>query len=225
MKTIKKDDVSRRKIKMNYIISFPRSGQHLVESILGYIYKKLNKDFTYCEFYSCCNKIGECPKKSNFQKNHDFWINKDYNKFLIKNSDKYLVLYRKDKIKQLEAYYRFYVKTSRKKLVYNYDELISFAKNNSLYYDNFINKWVNNNLNNILKIEYYDFVNDPNFYIKNIYYHFNPTSLTDESIFNIKNIDFNIDNGFRKREIHNTIKVMNNIDVELYEKIKKDLEW
>ena len=28
---------------MNYIISFPRSGQHLVESIIRYLYSKLDK--------------------------------------------------------------------------------------------------------------------------------------------------------------------------------------
>lgn len=225
----KKNNDIRRKIKMNYIISFPRSGQHLIESVLRYIYDNLNKEFIYCEYYSCCSSLDNCKFNSNFQKNHDFWLNDklDYNtnKLLINNNNKYLVLYRNNKIKQLEAYYTYYIKSSRIKKVYDYNELISFINGNSTYYDNFINKWVNNNQTNILKIDYYDFISNPNFNIKKIYYHFNNDKLKDESILNIKDIKFSSDNGLRKKDEAKVISLLNEIDIELYNKIKIELKW
>jgi hypothetical protein len=36
------------------IVSFPRSGQHLLERLLEFIYNYYKKQFSYCEFY---NKI------------------------------------------------------------------------------------------------------------------------------------------------------------------------
>jgi hypothetical protein len=214
---------------MNYIVSFPRSGQHLIESIIRYLYSKLSKEFKYCEYYSCCNSLGKCNLSSNFQKNHDFWLNSNItyepNKFHINMYDKYLVLYRKDKIKQLEAYYRYYINSLNVKRNYNYDDLISFINGNSQYYDNFVTKWINNDLDNILKIEYYDFTDDSDFYIKKIYYHFNIEKVKNECIFNLKNVQLTVDNGFRERESHNKIKINNNIDIELYNKIKNELKW
>ena len=42
---------------MNIIVSFPRSGQHLIESVLRFLCTKIGKEFTYCEFYNCCKNI------------------------------------------------------------------------------------------------------------------------------------------------------------------------
>ena len=39
------------------MVSFPRSGQHLVEKILKYWCDEHNIEFKYCEFYGCCNSI------------------------------------------------------------------------------------------------------------------------------------------------------------------------
>ena len=42
---------------MDIIVSFPRSGQHLVEKILEFCCKEHDIDFTYCEFYTCCESL------------------------------------------------------------------------------------------------------------------------------------------------------------------------
>ncbi len=205
----------------NYIISLPRSGQHMIESILRYIYSNINKEFKYCEYYTCCKKIGNCNKNCNFQKNHDFWLNTNSNKLPIHKNSKYLVLYRRDKIKQLESYYRFYLLSSSKN--YDYNELIGFINRNSTYYDNFIKKWVDNNRNNILKIEYYDLITDPNYYIEKIFYHFENDKI-DSNIFNIKDLIFPIYNGVNKKE-YKKIDLVNNLNKDIYNKIKSELKW
>jgi hypothetical protein len=82
------------------IISFPRSGQHLFERMIKHISLYYKKEFSYCEYYNCCKKI-PCTKKSIFQKNHDFDL-----KLQLQKNDKFIILYRKDKIAQLESYYR-----------------------------------------------------------------------------------------------------------------------
>ena len=53
------------------IVSFPRSGQHLVEKILKYCCSEHNVEFKYCEFYGCCNSI-PCVNGNEISKNHDF---------------------------------------------------------------------------------------------------------------------------------------------------------
>lgn len=210
---------------MNYIISFPRSGQHLIESVLIYLSNRFDLNFSYCEYYNCCNNI-LCSNGFLFQKNHDFWIDPrrlDYNlnALEIKKSNKYLVLYRKDMIKQLESYYRYYLKYEEKE--YNYNELISFIESNIGYYNNFVNKWVEQEDDKILIIEYYKFLEDPNFYSKNIVKHFFEKDLD----FDITNLDFGVKSGINKSGqgfIISKIKLRNEIDQNLYNKIKSDLK-
>ena len=40
-----------------FIISFPRSGQHVMQRLLNHIYNYYGKEFSYCEYYTCCNEI------------------------------------------------------------------------------------------------------------------------------------------------------------------------
>lgn len=68
------------------LISFPRSGQHLISEVLRLIYKEHNYDFSYCEYYRCCNKV-PCQFGSMFMKNHDFLL-----QYEIKTNEKYIVL-------------------------------------------------------------------------------------------------------------------------------------
>lgn len=124
------------------IISFPRSGQHLLNNMLEYILTEHNLPHKYCEFYSCCGTV-PCAKKSNFMKNHDF-----ENSYTILPEQKYIVLFRKDIVLQLESYYRFHIKANS--LPYEItDPNISWGEKKS-YYNRFIQKWVNNDNENIL---------------------------------------------------------------------------
>ena len=192
------------------IVSFPRSGQHLFERICRHIFLYYGKNFSYCEFYECCRKI-PCEKKSIFQKNHDFNLRLNF-----ETNDKFIVLYRKDKIKQLESYYRF--ECEYKKDFYNsqidytnskvFDNLIKFIKRKNKYYKSFVNKYISSNkYPNSLIIEYDEFVTNQYEQILRIinYFEIQYTNLE-------KDVE-NIINSFEKIEYKNTIST------DLYEKI------
>ena len=83
------------------ILSFPRSGNSLIMLLLNYFYLIKDKNFIFCNFYRCC-KTTPCKFNKMFQKYHDFKLNLE-----IKDNEKYLILYRKDMVEQLEAYFRY----------------------------------------------------------------------------------------------------------------------
>lgn len=192
--------------KNRMLISFPRSGQGLIEKILNYLCEKHDIPFSYCEFYTCCKKI-PCKKKSFFQKNHDFHL-----KLNINSNYQYIILYRKDKIKQLEAYYRYRLHNNWNDAAYDYNNLLSYIKENSNYYDNFIKKWISNTLNhpNFLYIEYYDLVNDPLKWSKILFSYIFPQINIQEQIF------INMLNDI-------PIKIFNSISDDVYSKLQSDL--
>lgn len=146
---------------MTYIISFPRSGQHLVRNILENVCKRTNKQFSYCEFYRCCRQTPCKYKRTdtiNFYKNHDFLLDPTYKdkplqvNINIEDNEKYIVLYRKDPIEQLEAYYR-YLKPEI--------SLFEFCKQKKEYYNAFIEKWVTPSLSNVFLLDYDTLIHDP----------------------------------------------------------------
>lgn len=190
------------------IISFPRSGQHLTESILRKILSAHNIEFSYCEFYTCC-KSTPCAKGKIFQKNHDF-----SGKLEIKCDQKYIVLYRADPILQLEAYYRYSCLEA-----YSKEELLKFYNNKIKYYTTFKNKWTSTKYENVLPIEYYDLCNntyDIVIKILNFYY---PHIQFDESL--IKSLiseKFEIYNKGSK--IVQPIKILHTMNDEVYQYIK-----
>jgi hypothetical protein len=195
------------------VISFPRSGQHLLQSILEYVYNEHNIKYSFCNFYNCCKRT-PCKNGALFQKNHDF-----NNKIQITNN-KHIILYRKDIILQLESYYRYHISVYNKP--YNFNNLIKFIKNKSGYYNNFVKKWTTKTDNpNILVIEYYELINNPVFYTYKIFNFINPNLILDTNIIeNIINVEFKVRN---KVSINNTnkIKELNKLEPELYDKIKE----
>ena len=204
---------------MNFLISFPRSGQHLTECILGYLCESHGVKYSYCEYYSCCKSI-PCKQESLFQKNHDFGIENGKEIVEINNESKYLALFRKDPILQLESYYRF-VLSKHDNTSYNYDDLLKFVKGKLPYYNNFIKKWVNNDDSNILKVEYYEIINNVFDSSQKIFNHFYPEITIDKYKLNkINNIEFysSDKNNLGKVGLKNTI------NPDIYESLKRDLE-
>ena len=142
-----------------FIISFPRSGQHLMDRLLKHIYNYYGKEYSYCEYYTCCKTI-PCKKESLIQKNHDFDLG-----LKLKLDEKNLILYRKDKIYQLESYFRYEkFKMDKFNSNINYKDekifnlLIEFIKRKSKYYDDFLNKYIKSNTyKQALVVEYDDF--------------------------------------------------------------------
>jgi hypothetical protein len=201
---------------MNIIVSFPRSGQHLIENILSYCCKEHNVEFTYCEFYSCCRHL-PCDKGNKFSKNHDFDL--DLN---IEENIKYISLYRNDLILQLESYYRYSSKLEFKE--YEYVELLKFISDKKRYYNGFIEKWINNKDENILKIEYYNLLENPEKISKEIFKHFFPDVELNNKVFeNLNELEMEVKNTPGTGIFLHKIGLVNKLDDEIYQKIKKDL--
>jgi len=129
----------------------------MIEILLRDFYRKNNLPYSYCEFYTCCCQT-PCKYNSEYQKTHDF----DFD-LPIKDDQKYIFLYRKNKIEQLEAYYRYIHKTTSSDYTSKseYNNLIQFCNDESYYYDELVEKYANPKRDNILCVDYNEFVNDP----------------------------------------------------------------
>jgi hypothetical protein len=201
---------------MKMIVSFPRSGQHLVEKILKFCCEEHSIEFTYCEFYTCCSSL-PCSKGKEFSKNHDFDLNLEVN-----NDIKYVCLYREDIILQLEAYYRFSI--GQTKIKYKYKDLLKFIKDKSTYYNDFKNKWINNKNKNILKVEYYEILENPEKISKKIFKHFFPDIKIKNSVFKkLVDIELEVNNTPGVDNFKHKISLINQIDDKIYKRLKKDL--
>jgi len=188
------------------IISFPRSGQHMTERLLSEFHQQNNLPYRYCEFYHCCHR-SPCKYNSVYQKNHDFNLS-----LKILPNQKYLFLYRENKIEQLEAYYRFNRKSSNPDYENpkEYLNLLNFCRSKSSYYDNLVKKFLNNKSKNILCIEYGDFLNNP--------------SKTFHKIVNFFELNYSfecVDNFYKNR--NEKIHRKNTLDSSLLIKLTKDL--
>lgn len=130
------------------------------------------------------------------------------------------MLYREDIILQLEAYYRYEIRVNNKPYIYS--DLIEFIQKNKEYYKRFIDKWVNNSNPNVYKVEYFELVKNPNHYFGEIMRFFYPNhegEFFNEDLFEV---EFDIDNGSRKKE-KRKIQLRNNLSDEVYQKLKTDL--
>lgn len=161
-------------------VTLPRSGHHLlVNCLIGYF-----ENFNYCNFYGCCKSL-TCDKNPVFQKNHDIPIHDTKDKevlpYLNPDSDiPYIIQYRKDAQSQMNAMYR----NIRMKGIFGKNKRVSeteirpfldmqdykkFCYENRYYYHHFIQKWlVYNNNPKAYFLEYYDFLERPEFHLSNI---------------------------------------------------------
>lgn len=210
------------------IISFPRSGQELLEKVLRFFYKFKNIEYSYCHYYSngihnnceCFCEELNCKNLCLFQKNHDFYLN-DYSKknykHICANIDsskgKYIVLYRDDIVENLESIFRYEYKDKFNNFNYENLELQSFFKNeikdgfiNKNYFDNFKKKWVLNNNNNIFKIEYNNFLK-------------NYEEILNDLLNNFLNLNISID-LLKDNLIRFNIKKKNNLTFKNYNILK-----
>lgn len=175
---------------MNFIVSIPRSGQHMVAAILEYIVKGHDLEYSYCEYYTCCKSF-PCKKGSVFLKNHDFPHSTP--RVPISPENKYLVLYRKDPILQLEAIARYHNKKTL-------PDMVSVMKDRRPMYDQFVEKWCRrpDHEPNILVFDYYELLASPVEHMKTVFQHFYPNvPLRPEVWENLMLQTFLVDNGRR----------------------------
>lgn len=136
-----------------FLISFPRSGQHLTEQVLRYLCEVNEIPYSYCEHYRCCQHV-PCARGSLVQKNHDFSLDLDINP-----SHKYVVLYRRNVARQLESYYRYRIRKDHGH--YSVTGLLRFARREFTYYTGFVEKWVCTSYTNVRVFDYHDLVERP----------------------------------------------------------------
>lgn len=218
--------MNQSKIKnQRMLVSYPRSGHHLLENLITGILKSHNYRHDYCEFYgtntdvACGCEQTPCINNCVIQKQHDFELNGvEQNK-----SDIYLVLYRRDPIEQLEAHFRYdyykqqgkvsgpFENVSKHKIDYNdedmIDKCIKFMNEFKDYYYSFVDKWVHKSQSNILSIDYSSFVSSPKEYTIKILDHYFS--------------DLTFDNEIVKKVIHDlNIEYKNSIPDFVYQKLR-----
>lgn len=208
------------------LVSYPRSGHHLLEKLMTGILKAHNYRHDYCEFYgtntdiACGCRQTPCINNCVIQKQHDFTHSPvEKNKSYI-----YLILYRKDPIEQLEAHFRYHYykqqgkatgpfkNISKHKIDYNDEgmiqECIHFMNTRKDYYYAFIDKWVRKGQSNILAIDYASFVTLPKEYTIMILDHYFPDlAFDDKIVYNVID-DLNIEYknsipDFAYQKLHN----------------------
>lgn len=124
--------------------SFPRSGHHMTVNLLS---KYWGENLRYCEPYE-----GAISPAHNLVKTHDFKLDERYfspRMVLIRNP-----------LDSLASYYDWSLKRGLIK-VDSYDEWIKFATKNVRYWRNFYVKWLHENRQKMLLLNYSDLLKDP----------------------------------------------------------------
>ena len=214
-----------------FIVSYPRSGHHLLEKLLYQIFTELGIEYSYCEYFNCCKSI-PCKKGRIFQKIHHV---EQLNKNALKNIEKQgkmIILYRENTIHQLEAFYRFVdggkrgnfkstmvKEKNREVVIYHkntsldysdpvlFNELVDFIKERKEEHIDWKKHFINNNpCRNKVVIEYYEFVKSPLKFIEDILNLYNPKL----------KYDVNIINAIIEK---NNVQLKNNLDEPTYNRL------
>jgi len=163
-------------------ITFPRSGHHLlVDCLLRYYSGDLNfirtsnaetnkfyRDilragkFRYCELYHHCKKYPCTEPETNFQKNHDFFLD-----LSVEKGQLCVVSYRHP-LESIVSLYRWYENNplnnlfAAKSVDFTRRGWEEFANEKILYWKKFMQKWViNKTSNDFLFITYNELVSNP----------------------------------------------------------------
>lgn len=144
-------------------VSFPRSGNTLLVKMLT----ELIPNFKFCEFHWCCENQ-PCSKDENaWQKDHDFHLKRSKTK-----DEKYVIQYR-TMIESVISHYNLRYEQQdifrhlfqKLNLQHEFDNTVDcwkkFAESDATYWKKFMNKWVINKPDNVLLVDYSDFIEKP----------------------------------------------------------------
>ncbi len=156
-------------------VSYPRGGSNMLLQYIEAILISNNINVSRCNYYPICRgPLGNSPKsKKMFEKcecNRFCSINKTHQIVKINEKFKYIVLLRKNKYENIEAYIR--MKCFIEKKDYNLAYLKrkkQLIKEFNLYYEDFYKNYFENNYDNILKIYTEDLINDTENLINKIF--------------------------------------------------------
>jgi hypothetical protein len=150
-----------------FLISYPRSGHHMLERIIRHVFSLHDFTYSYCEYYNCCQST-PCRYNKLLQKNHDGRLT------FPQGLGRYLALYREDTILQIDAEFRY--NNTKKHGEYSHlvksheawwqseqyiNKLVNLLKSHRTKHKNFIKRWIDNDDPSIMSLEYYDFLEYP----------------------------------------------------------------
>jgi len=170
-----------------FLVSFPRSGQHLTETLLRKICSEHRVPYSYCEYYTCCKQV-PCRRKALVQKNHDM-----DGRLAQVPTARYVVLYRKNIAAALEAYWRCQHpqgKPARGSILSpkfthtakTEQACVAFARQQTAYYQRFCQRWVESAPANVLPIEYDELTTAPLETMWRILHHLFPEHTFEKSV-------------------------------------------
>jgi hypothetical protein len=160
-----------------YLVTFPRSGHHLVESLIRATCRLNGIEYSYCEFYNCCQQ-SPCRDGKLLQGTHDFDLRLD------PGDRRVFVLYRQDPVLQMDAWYRWHM--GKKRGEYNHileteadwwvgDEYVRGLRHYLLlrrdYYQGFVRKWSQSESELVDALDYHELVRQPSQGIKKVLMH------------------------------------------------------
>ena len=124
-----------------HVISFPRSGQHLLASLVRQIATAHDLYVSFCERHQNFNY---CPPESSLRKNHDFLLdfNATQEESTSKEASAHVVLLRTDIDRNMEALWRWECKVLHKCYICGKDGEATEQHERMLqYYHGFVQKW------------------------------------------------------------------------------------
>lgn len=160
------------------IVSFPRSGFNLFQSIFE----------RYFNIKECCCQRDPNVKLKNFIKSdiavhrwHDMDLELDKSQY-----NKIIILYRKDVVEQLDAFFRYQFRTvdldnishdvafrhtKCDELTISYSEKLDFFRSVLREYKGWVEKWINEPTHNSIIIDYSNFMKNPQETLDNLQEH------------------------------------------------------
>ena len=152
------------------IVSYPRSGFHLIDTILAnyFSYQSGSTNSGCCKGGYCFNPVSDTPLR--IHRSHDFEGRTSPSDF-----SKIIILYRSDIIRQIDAYVRYArlrTKKSTTEELFTLEEHTTFYATDEPYiidevrwmyqfYNTFVDKWIKTPPENSLVIDYSDLITNP----------------------------------------------------------------
>lgn len=201
------------------IVSFPRSGFHLFQTVLTRYF-----NIKECACLKNCDVNIDMIVNDDiaFHRSHDMKLDLDKSQY-----NKIIILYRKDVVEQLDAFFRYQFRTFDNDITLNndlikhsschelnisYSEKIDFFRNVLREYKGWVEKWINEPTHNSIIIEYSNFMKNPQETLDNLQEHLLQTKDSELSskIINEMKIEYKHSITFEKyKELANLLLALN----------------
>jgi hypothetical protein len=201
-----------------FLISYPRSGQHMMERMIRHVFALHGYEYSYCEYYNCCFST-PCRFNAMLQKNHDWELDFPIDAGLC------AVLYRADRIRQIDAWLRYRNSTTKRgKWNHIVDPnpvwwtrerykrgLLNHLRRGDKNYHDFVAKWVTSRRDNVTAVDYDQVIERPARALRQVLVHLFPGV------------------EFGARQIERAVEVerpryINRMPDEVYEEIRRRLQ-